>query len=212
MKKIIALMCGILVVACSNRSPLPVPCPTVVSSAPMLDAGTPMPSASIQAPIASTPPTVTYEVHFSPKGGCAKAVVAHIAAAKKIRVQAYGFTSKVIADALIAAKARGADVEVILDRSDKTAKNSKASELVAAKIVVFFDSKHPIAHNKVMIFDEGVPNTVPDDAETETGSYNYTDSAENGNAENCIFLKSASLAATYNANWEEHKAHSDLAQ
>src|SRR4051794_40139647 len=51
---------------------------------------------------------LTINVHHSPKGGCTDAIVAELKKARReILVQAYSFTSKPIAQALIEAKARG---------------------------------------------------------------------------------------------------------
>ena len=59
---------------------------------------------------------------------------------------------------------------------------------------------HKIAHNKVMIIDG---QTVI------TGSFNFTKSAEEGNAENLLVINNApELAARYAANWKEHLGHS----
>ena len=58
---------------------------------------------------------------FSPKGGCTQAVVSTLDTAKKtVLVQAYSFTSAPIAKALVDAKKRGVDVQVILDKSQIT--------------------------------------------------------------------------------------------
>src|ERR1700731_1481554 len=47
-------------------------------------------------------------VHHSPKGGCTDAIVAELKKARReILVQAYSFTSKPIAQALLDAKTRG---------------------------------------------------------------------------------------------------------
>lgn len=147
------------------------------------------------------------EVHFSPKGGCTDAIVAHIHAAKiSIHVQAYSFTSAPIAVALAVAKTSGVDVQVIVDSSDigdSASPTTKVNTLLAASIPVFDDSKHAIAHNKVMIFD-GV--TV------EMGSFNYTAQAENANAENCNFVSDKTVAAEYESNWQLHKTHSPAVQ
>ena len=57
---------------------------------------------------------------FSPKGGCTQAVVDQLNGAKKqVLVQAYSFTSAPIARALVDAKHRGVDVQVILDKSQR---------------------------------------------------------------------------------------------
>ena len=61
-----------------------------------------------------TPPSI--EAFHSPKGGCTEAVVRELKHARReILVQAYSFTSKVIAQALVDAKLRGVHVEIILD-------------------------------------------------------------------------------------------------
>jgi phosphatidylserine/phosphatidylglycerophosphate/cardiolipin synthase-like enzyme len=119
--------------------------------------------------------TGTITAAFSPNSGATKLVTDTIHQAKKqILVQAYSFTSPAIAKALADAKARGVDVEVILDKSQWTEKYSGATYLANHKIPVLIDDKHAIAHNKVMIIDG---NTVI------TGSFNFTKAAEEKNAE-----------------------------
>jgi phosphatidylserine/phosphatidylglycerophosphate/cardiolipin synthase-like enzyme len=61
----------------------------------------------------------TAEVYFSPKGGCTKAIVSALGAAKQVvLVQAYRFTSKPIFAALVAAQKRGVKVQLVLGRSN----------------------------------------------------------------------------------------------
>jgi phosphatidylserine/phosphatidylglycerophosphate/cardiolipin synthase-like enzyme len=60
-------------------------------------------------------------------------------------------------------------------------------------------SAHNIAHNKVMIVDG---ETVI------TGSFNFTKSGEDQNAENLVVIRDASIAATYLRNWNDHLSHS----
>jgi phosphatidylserine/phosphatidylglycerophosphate/cardiolipin synthase-like enzyme len=140
------------------------------------------------------------EVRFSPKGGCTEAVVAEIDAARQtILVQAYSFTSTPIAKALVDAHNRGVDVRVILDKSQQTEKYSSADFVEHAEIPVWIDSKHSIAHNKVMVIDG---------ATVITGSFNFTNAAEDHNAENLLVIRSPELARTYADNWSAHLAHS----
>jgi phosphatidylserine/phosphatidylglycerophosphate/cardiolipin synthase-like enzyme len=145
--------------------------------------------------------TGTITAAFSPNSGATKLVTDTIHQAKKqILVQAYSFTSPAIAKALADAKARGVDVEVILDKSQWTEKYSGATYLANHKIPVLIDDKHAIAHNKVMIVDD---NTVI------TGSFNFTKAAEEKNAENVIVLKdNPALAQRYAQNWRTHAKHS----
>jgi phosphatidylserine/phosphatidylglycerophosphate/cardiolipin synthase-like enzyme len=141
------------------------------------------------------------EIYFSPHGGCTEAVVQEINAAKtKIRVQAYSFTSEPIAKALVDAHKRGVQIEVILDESQESEKYSSADFLLHAGIPTQIDSKHAIAHNKVMVFD---------DATVITGSFNFTSAAEKSNAENLLIIRDPQIAAKYTANWQNHAAHSE---
>jgi phosphatidylserine/phosphatidylglycerophosphate/cardiolipin synthase-like enzyme len=100
-------------------------------------------------------------------------------------VQAYSFTSTPIAKALLEAHKRGVDVEVILDKSQKTHNYSSATFLANSNIPTFIDSIHAIAHNKIMIIDGKI---------VITGSFNFTKSAESKNAENLLILQSPELA------------------
>jgi phosphatidylserine/phosphatidylglycerophosphate/cardiolipin synthase-like enzyme len=135
------------------------------------------------------------QVFFSPHGGCTEAVVSTIDQAKTtILVQAYSFTSRTIRDALMEAKGRGVHVQVIADRTDETSRDSVTQDLQAAGIEVVYDETHKIAHNKVMIVDG---DTVI------TGSFNWTASAENANAENLIILHGQEVAQVYADRWEE---------
>jgi phosphatidylserine/phosphatidylglycerophosphate/cardiolipin synthase-like enzyme len=122
------------------------------------------------------------EVYFSPKGGCTQAVVKEIAAARStILVQAYSFTSAPIAKAFVNAHKRGADVLIILDKSNHTEKYSSADFLHNVGIGVQIDARHQIAHNKIMVIDS---QTVI------TGSFNFTKAAEENNAENLLVIRS----------------------
>jgi phosphatidylserine/phosphatidylglycerophosphate/cardiolipin synthase-like enzyme len=139
---------------------------------------------------------------FSPNGGCIEAVVSALDAAKKtVLVQAYSFTSAPIAKALVDAKKRGVNVQVILDKSQKNERYTSATFLANDGVPTYIDAAHKIAHNKVMIIDG---QTVI------TGSFNFTKSAEEGNAENLLVINNApELAAQYTANWKEHLGHSE---
>ena len=139
-------------------------------------------------------------VHFSPGGGCTRAIVEALDSAKEsVRVQAYSFTSAAIAKALIEAHKRGVKIEVILDKSNRTKNYSAADFLLHAGIPTFIDARHAIAHNKIILIDGRI---------VITGSFNFTQAAESRNAENLLIIDSPDLAAFYNRNWEEHRGHS----
>jgi phosphatidylserine/phosphatidylglycerophosphate/cardiolipin synthase-like enzyme len=141
------------------------------------------------------------QIYFSPKGGCTEAIVNEISHAKsEIYVQAYSFTSVSIAKALVDAHKRGIKVEAILDKSQKKERYTSATFLANSGIPTYIDSKHAIAHNKIMIIDK---ETVI------TGSFNFTKAAEEKNAENLLIIRNKKLAETYLENWNKHKEHSE---
>lgn len=143
------------------------------------------------------PPAV--EVYFSPKGGCTDAIVKEISQARsELKVQAYSFTSTAIAKAIAEAHDRGVKVTVVLDKSQETEKYTGATYLLDHQVPTFIDSKHAIAHNKIMIIDG---STVI------TGSFNFTKAAEESNAENLLILRDQSLAQKYLTNFAEHQTH-----
>jgi phosphatidylserine/phosphatidylglycerophosphate/cardiolipin synthase-like enzyme len=150
----------------------------------------------------SSPVNSKINAYFSPNGGCTEAIINEIRAAQKtICVQAYSFTSEPIADALIKAHKRGVDVEIVLDKSQKTERYSKISDVAKAGIPTFIDSRHAIAHNKIMIIDSKV---------IITGSFNFTKGAEEKNAENLLIIKDQpDLVRRYEENYLKHKGHSE---
>jgi phosphatidylserine/phosphatidylglycerophosphate/cardiolipin synthase-like enzyme len=140
-------------------------------------------------------------VYFSPNGGCTDAIVKEINQAKtEILLQAYSFTSKPIAQALIRAKQRGVRISAVLDKSNRSQKYSAATFLQNMGIPVLIDDRHAIAHNKIMIIDNRV---------VITGSFNFTMAAENKNAENLLILDDLpDLTRAYRENFQTHLRHS----
>ena len=145
--------------------------------------------------------TNSCSVYFSPRGGCTEAVIRELSQAKtSVLVQAYSFTAKPIAKALVEAHRRGVKVEVILDKSQRTANYSSADFVAHGGIPTLIDAKHAIAHNKVIIVDG---QTVI------TGSFNFSNAAEESNAENLLILRDPELARRYTENWRVHEKHSE---
>lgn len=135
------------------------------------------------------------EVAFSPKQGATELVIKAISEAhRSIRVAAYSFTSRAIAQALVNAHKHGIEVMAVLDKSNKTARYSSATFLANMGIPTRIDSRYAIMHGKYMLID---------DDEVELGSFNYTTAAERHNAENVLVVRhSPKLASAYKANWQ----------
>jgi len=145
--------------------------------------------------------TGTIDVFFSPNGGATDAVVRELDAARsEILVQAYSFTSKPIAKALIDAKKRGVKVIVVLDKSQRREKYTSADFVARAGIPTFIDDRLAIAHNKIMIIDR---------AALITGSFNFTKAEEERNTEN-LLNGNRQLVDRYLRSFKEHKGHSEM--
>ena len=149
---------------------------------------------------AATPPMAppegtTTRTCFTPGQDCTSVIVQTIDTAKtELLVQAYGFTTLQIAQAIVRAKTRGAKVLVVLDKSNETSNDTGAQLLKENGIDIKVDSTVTIAHNKVMVIDQ---NTVI------TGSFNFTESAQKRNAENVLIISgNPALAAQYRKNFE----------
>lgn len=138
------------------------------------------------------------DVCFTPPSGCSEKIIEEINNSKaSIYVQAYGFTSKTIADSLIKAHLRGVKVQVILDRSNMSKKGySKLMDLKEAGIDISLDIVPGIAHNKVMIIDE---------KKVITGSFNFTEAADKRNSENVIIIEDKETVKQYLNNWYNRK-------
>jgi len=145
-------------------------------------------------------------VDFSPAGGGAELTLQAIDAAQyTILVQAYSITDRRIITALGKAMARGVEVRMILDKTDAQpyAGHAPVASVISAQhIPVWIDYSVYIAHNKVMIIDA---------KELITGSYNFTYTADYGNAENLLVIRNASeLIEAYIGNWKWRQSCSQL--
>jgi phosphatidylserine/phosphatidylglycerophosphate/cardiolipin synthase-like enzyme len=106
-------------------------------------------AACLLAASLSASPRTT--VCFTPGQDCTDAIVQALREAKhSLLVQAYSFTSVPIARALLDAHTRGVEVQVILDKSQRTEKYSSADFLANQGVETMIDADHAISHNKVI--------------------------------------------------------------
>jgi phosphatidylserine/phosphatidylglycerophosphate/cardiolipin synthase-like enzyme len=158
-----------------------------------------------KAPV-TLPATGTVQTAFTPGDDAGKLISDAIDTAQhQVLVQAFSFTHRKIADALVAAKRRGVDVKVISDKNQiHRIPTSLIWKIAAEGVPVFADSDHDSAHNKVIVIDAGSP-----DATLITGSFNFTHAAQYKNAENVLLIKgNAALTDLYRRNWQHHYEHS----
>lgn len=149
-------------------------------------------------PVFATPTQVS--VGFSPSGQALQNVLDAIHSARgSIDLAAYSFTSREVADALIAAADKGITVRVVADKKGNSGKYSAVTSLTRHGVPVRLNDHYAIMHNKFLIVDEKT---------TETGSFNYTASADRRNAENALVIwNEPQLAGLYEKEftrlWEE---------
>ncbi|HEY0846193.1 MAG TPA: phospholipase D family protein [Noviherbaspirillum sp.] len=151
----------------------------------------------------SIPAQGSLQAVFTPWDDVEETVVDVIGNARRqVLVQAYLLTSKKIASTLVAVHRRGVEVRVLVDGTQlEKVGTSVAPELASAGIDVWLETKYQNAHNKIMVVDAGTP-----EATVITGSFNFTWTAQNKNAENVLIARqNPALASRYAQNWERHR-------
>lgn len=143
--------------------------------------------------VTATKADMAVQACFSPQDKCSFHILREIDGAKKeLLVAVYAFTSDGLADALVRAKKRGVNVQVIIDREfDSRNQGSRGKFLEAQKIPVRRLSGGKLSnperdaglmHQKFAIVDRRV---------VFTGSYNWTHSADSVNDEHLLVFRDA---------------------
>ena len=152
--------------------------------------------------------TATFELRYSPKGGCSEKLVEIIdGATSTIRAMVYGATLEEVSDALLRAGkdvekgGRGVDVKVILDRRQTRREQAKfydklerAREDGKIEVRLYTPGGRSCMHHKVGIFDGKV---------VTTGSFNWTKNAQYSNNENLVAIENRDLAEAYTRIFDE---------
>jgi phosphatidylserine/phosphatidylglycerophosphate/cardiolipin synthase-like enzyme len=127
--------------------------------------------------VADAPSVAAY---FSPRGGCADAIVRELKRARKeVLVLAHSFRSEPLARALLEAKLRGVRVELVFDRHNPAEPSSDLHLFTQQGLAPLVDAHFPSAHNSVILVDGRV---------LLTGSFDFTRQAEQENADNLLVL------------------------
>ncbi len=137
------------------------------------------------------------KLYFSPRGGIESKLITLIDDANSsIEFLIFAYTSKNMADAMINAENRGVLVKGVFDKVWDSGNQtySKYNYLKNAGVDVLRDTNPYTLHDKVMIIDERI---------VVTGSYNYTKSANNKNAENILEFHDKNMAKSYENEFEK---------
>jgi phosphatidylserine/phosphatidylglycerophosphate/cardiolipin synthase-like enzyme len=144
-------------------------------------ADTPYPSVMVDG--------VPMEVYFSPDDAVADKIVTKLKDAQQsIDFLVYAFTSDEIADAMLECAKHGVQVRGVLEATQVSAAGSDCERLVEAGLEIRLDNYEGSMHHKVIVIDEAI---------VITGSYNFSQSAEQDNDENVLIMNSAAIAEQY---------------
>jgi phosphatidylserine/phosphatidylglycerophosphate/cardiolipin synthase-like enzyme len=135
------------------------------------------------------------EVYFSPQDGTLQHILATVDSAEEsIYFLAYSFTSDELADALIQKANSGVLVRGVFDK-DQYHSNSgtEFDTLLTAGIDVRLDGNQHLMHHKVIIIDGQI---------VITGSYNFSNNAEQHNDENTLIIHNQDISREYLAEFE----------
>jgi phosphatidylserine/phosphatidylglycerophosphate/cardiolipin synthase-like enzyme len=127
---------------------------------------------------------------FAPDNPVARRVIELIHGAKEsVHFLAFSFTSSQIADALVERAAAGVEVSGVMETSQaKSNSGAQWNALHQSGVKVYLDANPHNMHDKVILIDGKI---------VITGSYNFTESAENKNDEDLLILWNAGWAAMY---------------
>jgi len=156
------------------------------------------------------PVSTWWEVYFTdpltindpnnPAGSVEEKLLSFINAAQtSIHIASFEFNLPRVADALIAAKARGVDVRWVTDDEngleiDGNENRGQFTRLMAGGVEVKDDARSALMHNKFWIFDRQT---------TWTGSTNITVNGIYKQNNNVIVIHSPEIASIYEREWEE---------
>lgn len=157
------------------------------------------PQSGASAPAAATKSGSQIEgPYFSDRDRVGDRIIAAINHSKRsIDVAIYSLTEPGIAAALQAAARRGVRVRIVADAGQTRDRHSEIPYLEGSGIQVRlsggYRGQRSIMHNKFAVFDG---------RHAETGSFNWTTSADNFNYENAIFLSDAQVVGLYESEFE----------
>lgn len=156
-----------------------------------------------QSQAGAAQPAGRVEAYFTPGDDVARVIVERIADARvSVQVQAYLFTNRKIAAALARAARRGVAVEVVGDaRQHETGGLPVLKSLDRAGARIWLAGDYAAFHNKVILVDADTPR-----ATVITGSYNFTQAAQERNAENVVVIsENPPVAARFAREFQRHR-------
>lgn len=149
------------------------------------------------ATLTQEPTTHHTEVYFSPDGHTRDRIINAIDNSRvSIDISIFDFTSEDIKTSLEKAKDRGVKIRLITDSRQAKGEYSVMQSLIdkGFDVKIIHGKGRGIMHNKFAIFDKSL---------LLTGSYNWTENAENFNYENAIFISDPNVINQYQKEFDK---------
>lgn len=132
--------------------------------------------------------------YFTPDDGARDAIVKEIRGAKtSVDFAAFSFTAAEIADALVNRVRAAVAVRGVFEGRNAESEYSKDEFLLKNGVAVYNDTNPGAMHHKFFVIDKAV---------VITGSYNFSNAAEDKNDENVLIIRSGPIAQAYSAEFE----------
>lgn len=135
-------------------------------------------------------------LYICPQDECGEHLIKFIGSAEKsVHIMIYSLTKKEIAEAIVKARKRGLEVRVVMDKTQAGGAYSKHSFLEENNVPVkLVDPEgYAIMHHKV---------TIVDGQAFSTGSFNYSENADSGSAENLLVVHKKEMARRMEREFE----------
>ena len=168
-----------------------------VAYQPQLLASLPIPT---ETPLPAIDPVRagTIQLFLCPQDQCAEHLIQLIGSAEEsVHVMIYSFTKREIAEALVKAKQGGIEVRVLMDSLQSKNKYSQLAFLQenGIPVKILDPPGTAIFHDKVSIVDGKA---------VSTGSFNYTENADEGSAENLVILYDEPTARKFEEEFQRY--------
>ncbi|MBN1940811.1 MAG: phospholipase D family protein [Candidatus Diapherotrites archaeon] len=140
--------------------------------------------------------TSSTKAFFCPEENCADQLIKEINSAEQsIHIAIYSLTHDEIADALISAGERGVEVMVLMEPQQAGSEYSDDEMLLENNVKVrLMKNSDGIMHHKFAVFDG---KTV------STGSFNYSENADERNNENIVFISDSGIVREFEEEFQK---------
>jgi phosphatidylserine/phosphatidylglycerophosphate/cardiolipin synthase-like enzyme len=138
--------------------------------------------------------SATVQALFAPENTVSQRLNARLgAAANSIHFLAFSFTLDSMGDAMIARHQGGVGVTGVFEKTGSETWFSELGRMKQAGLDVYQDGNPYALHHKVIVIDGKT---------TVFGSYNFSDSADRDNDENCLIVDDPAFAAKYEEEFQ----------